>query len=408
LHRLSPRSQFTSYSAPTTEALPRLLSGRTLLVLSALLALAAGCHKKPSESDNIEPIKPKAPPQVSEVDLKAYKPNEAGAVMVLMYHRFRPEKEEKNNPLNRTPDTFRQDLEDLYKRKYYPVTASEFAENKMDVPAGKTPIVLTFDDSLPTQFKLTLGKDGGQHIDPDCAVGIMETFSKAHKDWPTKGTFFVLPHEGRNGDPFGDAESAAQKFDYLEKHGYEIANHTSTHPSMRHMSSDKIRWELATAVKDIRQVDKDAPMQILALPYGQIPGKAAQKDLISGESGGTKYENKAIFLAAWRPILSPVTIPSKKFAENGSLAVFNRYRLERITPDPNPKAGQTFEYWLKYFDEHPGQRYVSDGNLQVVAVPKSLQNMVDPKKVKAQGKVAQFYSFGGGKGGGAGSPLSVE
>ncbi|HEX8833855.1 MAG TPA: hypothetical protein VF719_06625, partial [Abditibacteriaceae bacterium] len=202
----------------------------TLTAVSlAAATLAFGCRKSEPEA----PPAPKAPVTISDADLTKHKPNEAGAIMVLMYHRIAGD--EKSNDLNRPPAEFRKDLETLHAKGYYPVNAWDIVANKMDVPAGKTPVAITFDDALPTQFKLIQNSKGETKIDPNCAVGIMETFSKAHPDWPTRATFFVLPKKGKNSDPFGQSESVALKFEYLVSKGYEIANHTATHTSMRGM-----------------------------------------------------------------------------------------------------------------------------------------------------------------------------
>lgn len=377
---------------------------RSWRLLAASLALpvalcAAGCHRKHGEA-GAAITAPKPPPVVSEVDLKSYKPNEAGAVMVLMYHRISAA--EPNGDLNRTPESFRKDLQDLYQRGYRPVNASDFVENKMDVPLGKSPVVLTFDDALPTQFKIITGTDGQPHIDPDCAVGILETFHKEHPDWAQKATFFVLPKEGRNGEPFGQPESVADKYTYLTKNGYEIANHTSTHDSMRGASADKVQWELATAVKDAKAVCPDAQMKIMALPYGQVPRKDSIKYLLDGESDGHKYHNEAVFKAAYRPVASPITYAGKKTAVY-QIAPFNVDGLERMTPNPDPKKGQTYEYWLKWLDDNPSQRYVSDGIMDVCYVPKSYASMVDPAALRKEGKILKPYSFAAAAGG-----LSVE
>lgn len=369
--------------------------------LTALAVPLAGCHRKPAETTVATPVV-KARPTISEIDLKSYKPNEAGAVMILMYHDVLASR--PNGDLNRTPESFRKDLNDLYTRGYRPVTVSDFVENKMDVPPGKSPVVLTFDDARLSQFNIIRGSDGNPHIDPDCAVGIMETFSKAHPDWKTRATFFVLPKEGPNGDPFGQTETVADKFAYLTKNGYEIANHTSTHKGLRGASAQTVQWELATAVKDIKAVSPDAKMQVLALPYGYVPHKDATKYLFNGESGGTKYHNIAVLRAAWRPVASPITLGAPKRMIPYQIAPYEPGRIERMTPNPDPKKGQTYEYWLKYFDENPGQRYVSDGNPEVVAVPKSLTKLVNANVVAKEGKILQLYTFGGSGGGG----LSVE
>ena len=329
--------------------------------------------------------------------------------MILMYHRIDPK--EPDNDLNRKPDTFRKDLEMLYNRGYRPVTVSEFVDNRMDLPPGKTPVVLTFDDSLPTQFHIKSGSDGQQVIDRDCAVGIMQKFHEKHPQWPTKATFFVLPKEGRNYDPFGQPETVTEKFEFLLKNGYEVANHTSTHTSLRAMPIDKVRWELATAVKNIKQIAPGATMDTLALPYGQLPRRPeARKALMSGEHGGTAYKNKAVLQAAWRPVLSPLTRASKQFAQGGKFCLFDPYNLERIKADPrDAKLPGTLEYWTKFFDANPGLKYVSDGNLKIASVPESHKAMIDPARVKAQGKQLQLYSLtaGSSKGKGGGG-LSVE
>ena len=381
---------------------PLAMTPAGIIALSAL----GGCGKK-AEVEVVAPPKAKVPARISEADLKKYKPNESGAIMVLMYHRINAK--ESDNNLNRRPDSFRRDLEMLHARGYYPVTVSELVGNTMDVPIGKTPIALTFDDALPTQFQLKVGADGALKIDRDCAVGILEKFHTQHPAWPAKATFFVLPKAGRNSDPFGQAEYVADKFTHLMKNGSEIANHTATHSNMHSMSADKVRWELATAARDIRAIAPAAAIQTMALPYGKLPrNEAARKALIEGQQGGTKYQHKAVFLAAWRPVLSPVTRPDKTLAQGGTFCVFDPFRLERITPNPRQaKLPGTFEYWMKYFAANPTQRYISDGNAQIVAVPAAQQSAIDAARVRAQGKTLQAYG-GASKGSKTGGSLSVE
>jgi len=397
---------------PFPRTFPRAFFACALPVLVFASGLA-GCRKAVAPPPKA--VK-QAPPRISDADLAKWKPNEAGAIMVLMYHRIRDG--EASGELNRPPAEFKRDLETLLKNNYYPVNASDIVENKLDVPAGKTPVALTFDDSLPTQFRIVTGRDGKPHIDPNCAVGIMESFSKAHpKEWPTRATFFVLPKEGRNGEPFGEADSVGDKFAYLIDKGYEIANHTSTHSSLRSMKADKIQWELATARRAITKMlppeekHGTAPMQILALPYGKLPrDKTAQAALMQGTNGGTSYRHRAVFLAAWRPILSPVTRNDKKFTDAGQMCPFDPQRLERVKPDAkNADEPGTFEYWMKWFQKNPSSRYISDGNPKVCAIPVARQSSVDALRVEASGQILQAYGGGASsKGKGGTGSLSVE
>lgn len=384
------------------------LSIAALSTAALLVPLLSSCKK---EAPVAQAPKPTAtPPKVSQADIEKFGPNEAGAVMVVMYHRILAK--ERESDLNRRPESLRSDLETLRSKGYFPVSALDLVENTMAVPAGKTPVVLTFDDALPSQFKTVTGADGKTHIDPDCAVGIMESFHKKYTDWPEKATFFVLPGGGRNAEPFGQADSVARKFKYLSDHGYEIANHTTTHGNMRRMDAAKIQQELASAVKSIKQVAPQADMRTFALPYGKLPrDQAARKYLQAGSSGGQSYSNKAVFLAAWRPVLSPVTREDKKFTQAGALAAFNPYALERVTPDArNAKTAGTLEYWIGWFDKNKSARYISDGVDEVVSAPASMQSAIDTERVAAQDKRLQLYGGAdeekGGKGGGG--DLSVQ
>ncbi|MEM7348491.1 MAG: hypothetical protein AAF485_30055, partial [Chloroflexota bacterium] len=68
--------------------------------------------------------------------------NELGQIMVLEYHRFGyPEQR-----YQRTPQNFRTDLERLYQSGYYPVNFGDIVRGLPNVPPGKKPVVLTFDD----------------------------------------------------------------------------------------------------------------------------------------------------------------------------------------------------------------------------------------------------------------------
>jgi hypothetical protein len=379
------------------------------IILSVSLCSLFGCKRK-SEEAAAAPPKPKPRPAIAEIDLKAYKPNEAGAVMIVMYHRFETGLPSSDAKLNRNPKDFRKDLETLHKKGYRPVTVSEFIENRMDVPIGKTPVILTFDDSSPSQFRIVTGKDGQAHIDPECAVGIMEVFHKEHPDWALKGTFFVLPETNRPGKstpaPFGDPASAPDKLDYLISKGFEVQNHSSTHPrgGFSRLSASEIQEEIGYAWRNIKQINAKAAMDVLALPEGKLPRKSDIQTIKSGKGGGAEYTLKAVVKAAWRPVASPVSFIGKRTAVF-QIAPYDPYALERVAPAPDKKGQQTFEYWMDWFDQNPDQRYVSDGNGEVVAVPAGRKSLVDASAVTKQGKILQLYKIGGGIGSGG---LNVE
>jgi peptidoglycan/xylan/chitin deacetylase (PgdA/CDA1 family) len=365
-------------------------SPRLLVCLSLSLALT-GCLKKTPDTPPQAAV-PAVPTRITDADLKKYKPNEAGAILAIMYHRI--DAKEPASYLNRPPEHFRRDLERLHTLGYYPVNAFDVISNQMDVPAGKTPVVLTFDDALPSQFTTLPKPGGGQRIDPNCAVGIMETFAKKHHDWPMRATFFVLPKKGRNRDPFGQPEGVAQKFAYLIEKGYEIGSHTATHTTMRGMNATQVQDELGIAFAEIKRIEPRAQMQTLALPFGKVPrDKAAHTALLEGTGASTAYRHKAVFLAAWRPISSPLSFIDK--TASSSICPFNPARLERVTPGkPGPIETGTLEYWLEFFKMHPELRYVSDGSKKIAVIPEQWKELIDPARAGKHGKTLQFYGEG--------------
>ena len=97
-------------------------------------------------------LDPTPPPTVAATP--GLPPNELGQVMVLEYHHIA----EKGGKWGRTPEEFRQDMEWLLAEGYYPLNLRDFAAGWIEVPGGKSPVVLTFDDSYREQFNYL---DGG-------------------------------------------------------------------------------------------------------------------------------------------------------------------------------------------------------------------------------------------------------
>jgi hypothetical protein len=115
----------------------------------------------------------------------------------------------------------------MYAAGFRPVNLSDVLDNAIDLPAGKSPIVLTFDDARKSQFHL-IETDKAYKIDPDCAVGILDAFHKRHSDWPMRATFFVLPKSRLTLEPFGQPGLGPQKMSYLSSRAWRSATTRST------------------------------------------------------------------------------------------------------------------------------------------------------------------------------------
>ncbi|CAN5644020.1 hypothetical protein BH11ARM2_BH11ARM2_11290 [soil metagenome] len=197
---------------------------------------------------------------------------------------------EGKTTMHRSPAAFRKDLERLYKDGFRPVTVSEYLTDKMDLPPGASPVVMTFDDSNPSQFKMN--PDGS--VDPECGIGIWQAFAKEHPDFPVHGTFFVLPDVMWTQPKF-----VTQKVKMLEGMGSELANHTMTHPILRKLSDAKATAEIVDATARLRKLGVQGPVS-LALPFGVSPkNKTIVKTLVD------KGELSGVFLVGANPAPPP-------------------------------------------------------------------------------------------------------
>jgi len=155
-------------------------------------------------------------------------PNELGRVMILEYHKIDYPEER----WTRTPENFRRDLETLYTRGYRLLALNDLLDGRINVPAGTTPVVLTFDDSSPGQFRY-VARDGQLEIDPKSGIGVLEAFIRERPDFGRAATFYVLPGASRPNKLFNQDEYAGKKLQFLVAHGYEIGNHTLWHANLR-------------------------------------------------------------------------------------------------------------------------------------------------------------------------------
>jgi peptidoglycan/xylan/chitin deacetylase (PgdA/CDA1 family) len=364
------------------------IARRFAISLACSLSLSGGCSLL-SRRQVVAPtpIPTPAGPQPPKIDFARIRPNELGVIPVIMYHDIKdPKPGNKPRPLTRSIASFKQDLEVLYKAGYRPINLSDAVNDRIDVPTGLSPVVLTFDDARASQFQLKESADSLQ-VEPNCAVGIMDAFHKAHPDWPMRATFFILPKSKTTMEPFGQLGQGGQKIDYILQQGMEIGNHTVLHKSLRRMTSAEIQQEIGGAHKSILEAAPNAKISVFAAPMGEYPrDKKLWPLLLKGEYGGTPYEYSAAFTAAWRPMPSPASLK------------FNPVRLERI--DSVDGLNGIRDWIKKLGDGTAGMpRYISDGDPQVISYPKGDAPLSNVGKIKAEGKLAYAYEPFGGAGG---------
>jgi hypothetical protein len=271
--------------------------------------------------------------------------NELGRVMILEYHNI----DYPESRWTRTPENFRRDLETLYGRGYRLVGLNALIDGRISLPAGTTPVVLTFDDSSPGQFRY-IERNGTVEIDPKCAVGILEAFFAEKPDFGRAATFYVLPGASKPHKLFNQPEYEGRKLQYLVAHGYEIGNHTLWHANLGKYDEPVVRGQIAEAQQWIQRHVPDYKIRTIALPHGVYPKDVAWA--LGGTAKGTTYHHDGILMVAGGAAPSP-------FSRN-----FDPARLPRIQAIDTDLGN-----WLGYFDKHPEERFVSDGDATVVTVP---------------------------------------
>lgn len=212
-------------------------------------------------------------------ELVQYQPNELGGIPVFMYHNIVSDPSLEGH-LYRTADEFYNDLQWMYDNNFYLVGMNSVVRGEFEVPAGKHPVVLTFDDSSSMHFSFEFGEDGqplrdesGDFvISPNCAVGIIERFAAEHPDFGKTAHFSTIPQFKFSWPEFEQDEWYEVKVKWLVENGYEIGNHTSDHNDLTLMDTETFARNIAEPyiwISDI--VDPSDPnfaMGIITLPFG--------------------------------------------------------------------------------------------------------------------------------------------
>jgi hypothetical protein len=285
-------------------------------------------------------------------------PNELGRVMILEYHKI----DQPEERWTRTPENFRRDLETLYTRGYRLQSLTALLEGRITVPAGTSPVVLTFDDSSPGQFRY-VERNGAVEIDPQSGVGILEAFIREKPDFGRAATFFVLPGASKPNRLFNQPEHEGRKLRWLVEHGYEIGNHTLWHANLGKYDEATVRAQLAEAQVWVQRHVPQYRFRSLALPHGVYPKEVGWA--LTGTAKGTTYRHEAILMVAGGAAPSP-------FAKS-----FDAVRLPRIQA-----VEHDLRFWLNHFDKAPGDRYISDGNPDTLTYPTAQKDRLRPELSK--------------------------
>ncbi len=338
-------------------ALVTRLSVTAGLLIVALIAVA--CFRQPpvdpagldpgavAVEAAAEPTEP-PPPLVDPAPVDA---NELGEVPVIMYHRILPD---PPGGYDRFPRQFRAELRQLYEQGYRPVRAVDLVRGDLDLPAGTSPVVLTFDDSTREQ----LAYDEAGDIAPDTAIAILLDFAATHEGFDPVASVYV------NEAPFGGVADGPRMLADLHARGFELGNHTAGHRNLGQLSAAQVCRGLAGGVELITDAVPGAQVRTLSLPLGVPPQRAGWPP--RGRAGGVAYEHEGVFLVGAEPAPSPFSV------EFDPLAIPRMRSASWDGGEPDYASG----FWLDVLARHPGRRYLSDGDPSRVSFPAALGGRV--------------------------------
>lgn len=273
-------------------------------------------------------------------------PDRLGLIPVLEYHLIG----ERESRWSRNWQRFAKDLELLHARGYRPITVRQLVAKQVEVGPGLSPVVITFDDASPGQFRY-IQRGDSLVVDPTSAVGIWEAFAAKHPEWKGKAVFCLLPSATEGHAFFGDKGIQGQqtawrmrKLRHLAAGGYELCSHTLWHANLAKMSDAGVQEQIARAQLAVDSAGTGVQMRTLALPLGIWPRNRAL--LRRGQwvdprtQRTTRYEIDAVLMVSGGPARSPFD------------PLFDPMRIPRIQV-----FAEELEMWLGHIEKKG--RYVS-------------------------------------------------
>lgn len=300
-----------------------------------------------------------------QIRVKKYsenKVNELGRIPIMMYHGIHNKSNSETNYIGgnvdkdgyqRTVEAFRNDLEFYYQHNYRMIRLNDYVDGIIDVEIGKSPIVITFDDGLKNNIIVTGLDDNGEIIiDPNCAVGVLESFKKKYPDYNVTATFFI------NNNLFNQPEYDDKILKWLVENGYDVGNHSATHSDFTKIGIDETNYQIGSVYEILDEIIPNLYVNIVALPYGSPYKKSHQNfsHILSTSYNGKNYTTKSTLRVGWESDYSPFSVD------------FDKTFIKRIRAYDNNGVEFDIKANFEYLENN---RYISDGDKNKVVIKES-------------------------------------
>lgn len=303
------------------------------------------------------------------VDYSIIRPDESGEIPIVMFHNFIEDLNNTNdNYWTTSYDEFEKLLETLYNNNFRLISMRDFIDHNISVPAGKFPMVFTFDDGTPGQYSL-IEVNGKLEVNPKSAVGVMLKFHETHPEFGLKGVFYL--NMDKENKTFEGAGSLKERLDILLGYGLEVGNHSWGHVKFEELKEKaEINERLGKNQKYLEGIIEGLKFYSLALPHGIKAPEALTDDMISGKYEGVQYINETIMAVGFLP-----SVPSIHTEYNPSY-------VRRIRSQGKVEEKYDLTYWLPLMTRD--RMYISDGNPSLVVVPENKVNYIDTDKLNGK------------------------
>ncbi len=300
-------------------------------------------------------------------------PNELGRVPIIMYHAFVTDPSYIDE-WTLTLDQFRDQLDWYRENDFAMVGMQSMIDGRFDVPAGKKPIILSFDDASAGQFGLRESGNGGYEVRPDTAVGVLEEYRQQYPEFAGPAFFAVLTWNCFESD--GDPSTCKERLNWLIDHGYEVGNHTWDHVDMTDVDPEFFTKSIGSMKNWIDERIPQGPgnlSTVLVLPFGAFPDPSLHPDQRSWLSDGFWYLGEPVNLdlvlgVNGGPAVSPYS------------HLFDRSDVYRIASEPG-----ILGYWREAMTSGASPVFVSDGDPDVVTIPADMEEFVSQDTLDALG-----------------------
>ncbi|MCF0105239.1 MAG: polysaccharide deacetylase family protein [Holdemanella sp.] len=289
--------------------------------------------------------------------------NELGELPIFMYHGIYDMKDSETeytggnvdvDGYSRTAESFKKDLERLYDRGYYLIRLEDYLNGIIDVPEGKSPAILTFDDGGRNAGCSELDKNGDPIFDKNCAIDVLEQFKKDHPDTNVTATFFL------NSTGFDDSPYNKEVLEWMIENGYDIGSHTISHANLSQCDAKTIQEQVGGMQQILEEWIPGKWVKVLAKPYGEpvsLDDDPVYEYIKQGSYNGIDYTVPASLLCSW-------TNQESVFA-----STYDPHYIKRIRAYDAGGANFDIEYNLNLLTDDV--RYISDGDKDTIVYPKN-------------------------------------